>query len=436
MVNLSSAAPNRSELIYRAGRIGWLIVVVITLGLTIYGVSGRYNQLLDLGQPNANALENLGLSVSFYAFFGTSLDLTIMLAHLVIAGFIFWRCTNKRVAIIVPIALIAGGAIIPFTNMYGARNAAPLVQEPVNMILYLGLLGSIALLYLFPDGRFVPPWTKVLAILWAILAFIAVFTPDWPISLPNLPAGIRMTILLAWSGSGIFAQIYRYTYVSNPIQKQQTKWGVFGLVLAVMGPIGFFFPLVAIPSFAQPEIPNFLYNAVGQNLFDTILFFQLVRFTLFTLAVILFPLSFAVAILRYRLWDIDVIIRRTLVYGALTIALAMVYVIIVVLLQALFQVISGERRSTFVTVVSTLAIAALFGPLRHRVQEVIDRRFYRHKYDAANALMAFSKTARDEVDIDQLTAGLLDVVNDTIQPSSVSLWLKPTKKSTTRNKLS
>ncbi len=200
-----------------------------------------------------------------------------------------------------------------------------------------------------------------------------------------------------------------------------------------MGPIGFFFPLAAIPSFAQPDIPNFLYNSVGQNLFDTILFFQLVRFTLFTLAVILFPLSFAVAILRYRLWDIDFIIRRTLVYGALTIALALVYVIIVVLLQSLFQAISGESRSSFVTVVSTLAIAALFGPLRRRVQEVIDQRFFRRKYDAANALMAFSQTARDEVDIDRLTATLMDVVNDTIQPSSASLWLKPSDKGAARS---
>ena len=235
-------------------------------------------------------------------------------------------------------------------------------------------------------------------------------------------------VLLIWSVSGIYAQVYRYNYVSSPLQKQQTKWGVFGLILAVMGPIGFFFPLLAIPSFAQPEIPNILYNAVGQNLFDAVLFFQLLRFIIFTLIIIFFPISFAVAILRYRLWDIDFIIRRTLVYGALTVTLALVYGLFVVLLQVLFQAISGERRSTFVTVVSTLAIAALFVPLRHWVQEAIDRRFYRSKYDAVKALQEFSLAARDEVDIDRLTGRLLDVVEETMQPSSTSLWLKPTQK--------
>jgi hypothetical protein len=435
MAEMSPITPNRSDFIYRAGRWTWLILVALILTLTVIGVPNRYSQLLELGLPSENALENLGLSVPFYAFFGTALDLTIVLAHLAIAAFIFWRCTNMRVAVIVPIVLIAGGAIIPFTNMYGSRTAAPLVQESVNLILYLGLLGSIALLYLFPDGRFVPRWTRILAVVWAALAFVAVFAPDWPISISALPAGIRMIVLLAWSGSGIFAQVYRYNYVSNPVQKQQTKWGVFGLVLAVMGPIGFFFPLIAIPSFQQPEIPNFLYNSVGQNLFDTILLFQLVRFIFFTLAIILFPLSFAVAILRYRLWDIDIIIRRTLVYGALTVALAVVYAISVVLLQALFQAVSGERRSTFVTVISTLAIAALFVPFRQRVQKMIDRRFFRSKYDAAKALTAFSHAARDEVDIDHLTAGLLDVVQETVQPSFVSLWLKPTKETIIRNEL-
>lgn len=417
-------ADSRAELAYRAGRWFWIIVTAVTLALSIAGTGGRYDQLLKLGQPNQNALENLGLSVPFYAVFGTTLDLVIVLAHFIIAVFIFWRCLNRRMAIIVPLALVTGGAIIPFTNMFGSGQVSPLLEFLVNGVLYLGLLGSVTLLYLFPDGRFLLPWTRVLAPLWALLALLAVFAPEWPLSIPALPSGLRLLVLLAWSSSGIFAQIYRYLYISSPLQKQQAKWGVFGLVLAVMGPIGFFFPLLAIPSFAQPEIPNFLYNVVGQVLFDAVLFFQLVRFALFTVAVILFPLSFAVAILRYRLWDIDVIIRRTLVYGVLTGTLALLYALIIILLQALIQLFSDETRSPFVTVISTLAIAALFVPLRHRVQEAIDRRFYRSKYDAVQALSTFATVARDEVDIDRLADRLLDVVKETIQPSCVSLWLR------------
>ncbi len=188
---MSPLVRGRSESVYQAARLGWLILLVLTVILMAVGIGARYDQLFNLGLPNENALENLGLSVPFYAYFGTSLDLTIVLAHLAIAAFIFWRCTDKRMAIIVPVFLVAGGAVIPFTNMYGTRDISTIQRVSVDVILYLGLLGSIALLYLFPNGRFVPPWTRVMAIIWAVLAFIAVFAPNWPVSLSTLPPRIN-----------------------------------------------------------------------------------------------------------------------------------------------------------------------------------------------------------------------------------------------------
>ncbi|MCB0012913.1 MAG: hypothetical protein KDE34_13460, partial [Anaerolineales bacterium] len=139
------------------------------------------------------------------------------------------------------------------------------------------------------------------------------------------------------------------------------------------------------------------------------------------------PASFAIAILRYRLFDINVIIRKTLVYALLSGLLALVYLGSVVLLQTIFDSVAQER-SPFIIVVSTLLIAALFAPLRQRIQAFIDRRFYRQKYDAQQILAQFAETARDQVEVDALTAELRRVVQETMQPETLFLWLSDSEK--------
>jgi hypothetical protein len=137
------------------------------------------------------------------------------------------------------------------------------------------------------------------------------------------------------------------------------------------------------------------------------------------------PISLLNAILQRRLWSIDVIIRRTLIYTLLTAALAVLYLAAVVVLQALVVAVTGETRSTLVTVLSTLAIAALFSPLRQWLQRYVDRRFYRSRYSAAQTLTRFAETARDDLDLDGLASRLVHVVEETMQPEHVSVWLKP-----------
>src|SRR5258708_378773 len=143
------------------------------------------------------------------------------------------------------------------------------------------------------------------------------------------------------------------------------------------------------------------------------------------------PLMLGLGILRYRLWEIDTIINKALVYGGLSLLLAAVYLGLIVGLESLLGLVSGQASQPVVIVVSTLVIAALFQPLRHRVQAIIDRRFYRHKYDAARTLAAFSAILQNEVDLSQLSEQLVTVVQETMQPASVSLWLRPSSRERT-----
>jgi len=194
--------------------------------------------------------------------------------------------------------------------------------------------------------------------------------------------------------------IHSAVTLREPVVRSQLKWVALGLA-----------------SFIVPGIGGWLLGYIG--------FTSEWIYLLSVTGWFLFPICLAIAITRYHLFDIDVIIRRTLQYSVLSGLLALTYFGSVVALQRIFTALTGQGQNQLVTVLSTLAIAALFAPLRRRVQDVIDRRFYRKKYDAAKTLAAFAATVRDETDLDKLTASLIAVVQETMQPEHVSLWLKP-----------
>jgi len=261
-------------------------------------------------------------------------------------------------------------------------------------------------LYLFPNGQAVPKWTRVpmsaIILFHFILQTAAFLILTFEIGDRFLPIWQTGFFLVILAGFPIIlvSQVIRYRKHSTPVERQQTKWFVGSLAL------------LAILSVAQTILTGSFNNVIGWagDLSETLDF--------------LIPISLVISILRYRLWDIDVIIRKTLVYAVLTATLALVFFGGVVLLQQIFAQISGTDNSPVAIVLSTLAIAALFSPLRWRIQDFIDRRFYRRKYNAEQALEAFAVVARNETDLDALTGKLVEVVSQTMQPEQVSLWLK------------
>jgi hypothetical protein len=192
-------------------------------------------------------------------------------------------------------------------------------------------------------------------------------------------------------------------------ERAQIKWLAFAASILGLG-----FSSFVIPSFFIVEAPTAGTDPLWENLLEDAV----------TMSFAGVPVAVGVAILRYRLYDIDVVINRALVYGSLTATLVLIYVASVASLQAGLRVLTGQE-STLAVVASTLAIAALFSPLRRRVQALVDRRFYRRKYDAKKTLAAFSARLRDETDLDALGRDLVGVVRGTVQPEHTSLWLRP-----------
>lgn len=411
---------NNRQSLLRLARTGWGLALILTLSLYIMGIPARYAVLRT--STDWRSLVNLSLSANSYANLAITIDFLFILIHTAIAALIFWRRKDDWMALFVALALVINGSMVPLIVEYEGATPLPVVQLGLNIVFYLGLVSSSWLLYLFPTGHFVPRSTAVLAVMWGVLCFPIVFFPDSPLSILRLPTWAQILILLMNSGVGVIAQVYRYQKESSLLHRQQVKWGIFGLTAAALGPFTYFLPYVILPSFTQQAVPNILYQRMGASFFSASQISNLFDSLGFNMLAVVFPLSFAIAILRYRLWEIDLIIRRTLVYSILTALLALIYLSGVTLFQSLFSNLRGGESGAEI-VLSTLAIANLFNPLRKLIQAYIDRRFYRRKYDAEQALAEFAAAARSHADLSQLTDQLGRVVQDTMQPEQIALWL-------------
>jgi hypothetical protein len=238
------------------------------------------------------------------------------------------------------------------------------------------------------------------------------FFPDWYLNPGPYTwhALINTVVWLGALGTAIYSQAYRYRHTASPAQRQQIKWVVFGISAALAGFVGI---SLLLGIFApEPTSPGALLAYLVGSTF------------LGYLAILLIPISIGVAVLRYHLFDIDLIINRTLVYVTLTVILAVFYEGAIVVLQHLFRALTGQE-SQVAAVASTLAIAATFEPLRGRIQSPVDRGCYRKKYDAEMTLEAYFAKLKNETDLEALNNELVGVVRETMQPSHVSSWPRP-----------
>ena len=360
------------------------VVLVVVALVLLFGV-GDFSRVV-WGLPGASGLWALGFSGAGYP--------------------IIRRHGANPVGWCLMVAGVASGVAVLGTAIPYAGDSNGPVLLPMNFWV-VSVAALCTAVVLFPTGS--PPspwWWAFLALVWCSGA-LEYFKPSptrgefafLPERLDVLAAPTNVVFQFCL-GVQFLALLARWRR-SGPVERLQLKWVVYSVTLVACTAL-----LVEV-AFANLVPVLYLPGTFALSL-----------------AVVLIPAGMGIAMLRYRLYDIDVVINRTLVYGSLTVMLVALYFGGIVVLQRVFVLLTGQQ-STLAVVASTLLIAALFNPLRHRIQAFIDRRFYRRKYDAQKTLEGFSTKLRDETDLEALNDELVGVVRETMQPAHVSLWLRP-----------
>jgi hypothetical protein len=398
-------------------RVGWLVVALLSIVLFSASIPAHYDWLINFANPDLEPatvranLDKVGISVDFYATYLLSIRAASVVVWVAVAVIIFWRRSDNSMALFTSLTLLTFAVFFLSAGPTVLAKQHPALWLPVNLLTIFSSMSFALFLYLFPNGRFEPRWTRWVLVIWATHEVAYYFFPDSILNTERFFPPLDFAIISTFLCVGIGSQLYRYRRVSGPIQRQQTKWVVFGTVSSLLGLIGVELLLNGSKTLAQFGSP-YLSFALYTGTYGFML---------------LIPLSIGVAILRNRLWDIDVIINRTLVYGTLIAILGLLYYLGVVLLQALLSDVT-DQGSQLAATASTLAVVALFMPLRRRIRKFIDKRFFRTKYDARKTLEAFGARVREEGDLQKLSGALVEVVDETMKPAYVSLWLRPPPK--------
>jgi hypothetical protein len=370
---------------------GLLIVLLLHSDTSIY-YYWLETSMVALGYSTAGAIVASRLPESPIGWLFCAIGLSFAVVH--------FSAEYATYALLAPSRSLPGGeAFAWLTSWVGIFG--------LGLVVFLDLL--------FPNGRLPSArwrwFARFTAIVLLPATILSALSPDLiisntldnPLGVEGLPDVLRaieafMYALVVVGASSMLARLRH----AGTIERQQIKWFAYATVVVISGVI----------------LKNTLYPAVG------VIWVWWVGLILTAVGVVSSPVAMGVAILRYRFYEIDILINRTLVYGSLSATLVALYFVSILVLQSLFVVLIGEK-STLAVVASTLVIAALFNPFRRRIQSVVDRRFYRSNYDARKTLESFSTQLRNETDLDALGDDLVGVVRETMQPAHVSLWLRP-----------
>jgi hypothetical protein len=391
-------------------RVASVGVVLAALSIWVWGLPLRYAQLgtvCTVAPANCGDQQitpsvfqlftGAGVPLRVYAAYLGTVEVLYALAYLVIGVLLLLRKSDTLIGLLTAVLLITTG--VAQTDGDTLAAAVRMVAIPAGLLDPFSFICLALFLYLFPNGRFVPRWTR-----WLVFAWIPLF-----VAVAATLKDSVVPVLFSFLFLSLGVQIYRYRQVSGPEERHQTKWVVFGVLLGLLGSGGL---IIASSLFSLGHT----FGLWGLFAINTLIY-------LFSACI---PLSIGVAILRARLWDIDTLINKALVYGSLSALLAALYAGLIVGLGHLTSLIAGPSATNpLILVASTLAIAALIRPLRMRLQILIERGFYRQKYDAEKTLTAFGESLRQQVDLKQIPDHLLAVVTQTMQPAHVSLWLSP-----------
>jgi hypothetical protein len=312
-------------------RMGWIALTVTIVALNVIALPNTFASTANFTPQDLQALHRANFSPMLYDEITAAEGILGQLAFVVMALLLFFRRSDDRMALFGSVMLLSFGGIIgggvfdPSSgSLVPALAASPALHVMASLIVVIAQSSLIDFFYLFPSGRFVPRWTR-----WGALIVVAYWVAVGFV--PVLFTGPLALVFLGFLVSALVAQVYRFRRVSTPREREQTKWIVFAVVVAVL--------TIVVPQVIVRLLPPRAQNAV----YYSSVIGNLVWGGRWNLALMLIPISIAVAILRTRLWDIDVIIRRTLIYGSLTAILAGVYFAVVLGAQAFVQAITGQR---------------------------------------------------------------------------------------------